>query len=117
MPREVPFTIRAVPESIREGGAGSRRIRQDAMRQNVRSTVKYCALAIALTMGAGCDSLFPKQLSDDLRWSHTKMLSDGWLESNVTAQPPVYCYHTLADADCFTVPKHEHKDRLINSSY
>ena len=45
------------------------------------------------------------------------MLRDGWLKTYPIAQPSVYCYHTLAGADCFSKPKREQRDRLISSSY
>ncbi len=87
------------------------------MRQKINTTVKYCALAIVLTMVAGCDNPYVMQLKDEFGWTEDRMLRDGWLKTYAIAQPPVYCYHTLADADCFPKQKRAQKDRLINSSY
>ncbi len=87
------------------------------MRQKINTTVKYCAAAIVLTMLAGCENPYVMQLKDEFGWTENRMLRDGWLKTYAIAQPPVYCYHTLADADCFSRQKREHKDRLINSFY
>jgi len=45
------------------------------------------------------------------------MLNNSWLKTYPIAQPPIYWYNTLGDADCFPKPKREHKDRLTSSSY
>ena len=83
----------------------------------MRHIVKYCALLVALTMVTGCENPYVKQLKDEFGWTEARMLRDGWLKSYAIAQPPVYCYHTLAEADCFAAPKRAHKDRLINAPY
>ena len=87
------------------------------MRLTSSSTLKYCMLAIIMIMASGCENPYIKQVKDEFGWTEARMLGDGWLKTNVIAQPSVYCYHTLADADCFPKPKHAHKDRQINPSY
>lgn len=87
------------------------------MRYRFYTTVKYCALAIAVTMVAGCENPYVKQLKDEFGWTEDRMLRDGWLKSYAIAQPPVYCYTTLADADCYSKPRRQHRDRLINAPY
>ena len=87
------------------------------MRRKFHTTLKFCALAIVLTMITGCGNPYLMQLRDEFGWTEAKMLQDGWLKSYPVAQPPVYCYKTLADTDCFPSQKLEHKDRQISSSY
>ena len=71
------------------------------MRRKFHTTLKFCALAIVLTMITGCGNPYLMQLRDEFGWTEAKMLQDGWLKSYPVAQPPVYCYKTLADTDCF----------------
>jgi hypothetical protein len=33
---------------------------------------------------------------------------------NVSAIPPVYCYETLADANCYSAPQEKETHRMIN---
>ena len=87
------------------------------MRYRFYTTVKYCALAIAVTMVAGCENPYVKQLKDEFGWTEDRMLRDGWLKSYAIAQPPVYCYTTLADTDCYSKPRRQHRDRLTNAPY
>jgi hypothetical protein len=87
------------------------------MRQKFHTTLKLGSFAIVLALVAGCENPHLMQLKDEFGWTEAKMVSDGWLKSRVIAQPPVYCYRTLADADCFSTPKHEHQDRLTASPY
>ena len=91
------------------------------MGRKLYTTVRYCALAIALTtvtiMVTGCENPYVKQLKDEFGWNEERMLRDGWLKTYAITQPPVYCYHTLADAECYSKPKRDQKHRLINSSY
>jgi len=87
------------------------------MRHKFYTSVKYCALAVALVMVTGCDNPYVRQMKDEFGWTEARMLRDGWLKSYAIAQPPLYCYHTLADADCFSKPKRGQQDRLISSAY
>ena len=98
-------------------GAEAPRSRQDAVRYTLQKTIKCFALAAVLTIAAGCENPHLQQVKNEFGWTETRMLSDGWLKSRVVAQPPLYCYHTLADADCFAKPNPEHKHRLIAPPY
>lgn len=92
-------------------------MRQDAMKQEHSLAAKLCGLAVALTVLAGCENPYIVQLKDEFGWTEARMLRDGWLKSYPIGQPAVYCYHTIADADCFPAQKKDQKDRLINPSY
>ena len=87
------------------------------MRKKFHTTLRYCVLATALIMVTACDNPYIKQLKDEFGWTEARMLRDGWLKSYSIGQPPVYCYHTLADADCFARPQLGEKTRLLNSAY
>ena len=68
-------------------------------------------------MVAGCENPYVMQLKDEFGWTEARMLNNAWLKTYPIAQPPIYWYNTLGDADCFPKPKREHKDRLTSSSY
>jgi hypothetical protein len=87
------------------------------VKHSLEKIVKLTALAAALTVVAGCENPHLQQVKDEFGWTEARMLSDGWLKSRVIARPPVYCYHTLADADCYSKPRPHHKHRLIAPSY
>jgi len=88
------------------------------MRQKL---LKYRALVIALPLGtvmvAGCEKPYVMQLKGEFGWIEARMLTNGWPKTYPIAQPPIYCYNTLGDADCFPKPKREYKNRLASSSY
>ena len=87
------------------------------MRVNRLRTVKICALAIALPLVAGCENPYLMQFRDEFGWTESRMLQDGWLRSRAITVQPVYCYHTLADADCFANARPDQKDRRIGADY
>ena len=87
------------------------------MKNRLRTPVRICAVAMAMAMLAGCDNPYVKQLKDEFGWTESRMLQDGWLKTYPIAQPDVYCYHTLAGPDCYSEPKRDQKDRLINATY
>ena len=74
-------------------------------------------MTLDTAMVAGCENPYVMQLKDEFGWTEARMLNNGWLKTYPIAQPPIYCYNTLGDADCFPKPKREHKDRLTSSSY
>jgi len=74
-------------------------------------------LAIVMVMVSGCKNPYLRQFKDEFGWTEARMLGDGRLKTNVIAQPSIYCYKILADADYFSKPKHAHKDRQTNPSY
>ena len=87
------------------------------MKRKLHCTMKVGALALVVTMLWGCENPYIVQLKDEFGWTEARMLRDGWLKSYSIGHPPVYCYHTLADADCFARPQPGEKTRLLNSAY
>jgi len=60
--------------------------------------------AIALGLGACDHPLIEKQRIRLGGWTQQRMLADGWLKAPPQPVARVYCYHTLADADCHAEP-------------
>ena len=87
------------------------------MKRKFITSVKYGALAIAVTIAAGCENSYVVQMRDEFGWTEARMRRDGWLKSDMIAGAPVYCYHTLGDPDCFSKQKPAQKDRRIRPSY
>ena len=114
MPLAVLFSVGTGRELIRDDPGV---LRQEAMRRKLVTSVKYGALVVALTVITGCENPYMVQLKNEFGWTEAKMRRDGWLKSYPIADAPVYCYHTLADADCFSRPKPDQKDRRMSPSY
>lgn len=87
------------------------------MRQSIYTTAKICALTAAFTLVAACENPHLMKFKDEFGWTESKMLSDGWLKSRHITAPQVYCYHTLADRDCYSEPRRSQQHRLVGSNY
>lgn len=74
------------------------------------------ALLLPLLFLGGCgvlSDLQPDRLRAKYGWTEEKMLAYGWLEGRFVPPETVYCYHTLADPECFSAEQHEEASRLI----
>ena len=87
------------------------------MARKFHNTAKAGALVLVMTMTCGCENPYVVQLKNEFGWTEARMLRDGWLKSYPIAEAPVYCYRTLADADCFAKPQAGQKDRQISPAY
>jgi hypothetical protein len=70
-------------------------------------------LVAALLLGA-CDNPYIQQFKQEFGWTEARMVNDGWLEGRRIPTGPVYCYETLAQADCYATAKERRDDQLIN---
>jgi len=74
------------------------------------------ALLLAVLFLAGCDTLadlHPDRLRAKYGWTEEKMLARGWLDGRFIPAQTAYCYHTLADPECFEEPQPGEESRLI----
>jgi len=57
--------------------------------------------AVTLVLGA-CDHPWVEKQRIALGgWTQDRMLADGWLQAKPEPAVKAYCYHTLADPDCY----------------
>lgn len=80
-------------------------IGQVAMAQRYQTHLRIGLLVCALIFLGGCENPYIKRLKTEFGWNEERMLSDGWLKGRRIPTQPVYCYETLADADCFLEPR------------
>ena len=84
-------------------------------RQIMRRLVAGIALLGAASLLPACTTepdFVYLGLIPPLTESH--VISSGWLEPTLSiAMAPVYCYSTLAAADCFEVPQFGEEGRLV----
>ena len=73
-------------------------------------------MTLFTVMVAGFENPYVMQLKGEYGWTEARMLTNGWLKTYPIAQPPIYCYNTLGDGDCFPKPKREYKEPLTSSS-
>lgn len=77
-------------------------------------SVSSC-LTIALLGGllAGCSTKFYDALVEHYGWNEERIVAHGWAMPRPTLVEPVYCYRTLADAECHEKPLEEPGERLV----
>ena len=51
--------------------------------------------------------------ADEPGWIEYTILKHGWARAHPKTPPQIYCYRTLADADCYEVPQPHMEERLI----
>lgn len=86
---------------------------------------RFAALAAFILLLAGCGN--PFDLKDtpygeayrwqtEYAWTEDTILRHGWTETGkrkTPKDPPVYCYKTIGDADCYRSPRPGQAARIV----
>lgn len=75
------------------------------MNQKYHTSLKIGLLVCALVFLGGCENPYVKKLKTEFGWTEARMVSDGWLKGGRIETDPIYCYETIADADCYRTPR------------
>lgn len=62
------------------------------------------AAVLALVLGACTGPEYEKRRIKMGGWTQERMLADGWIKAPPEKTVPVFCYRTLANADCHSAP-------------
>jgi hypothetical protein len=84
------------------------------MRSIVCAPLVAALLLATLALLAGCDLPYFQEFQQKYAFTEEKELSKGWIVGAEVPPEPIYCYRTLAEADCYTAaePQRE-RGRLI----
>lgn len=84
----------------------------------VRFTV-LTAAALAVSLLSGCKDLRKGEYGEAFEWTtepawnERTILKHGWARSTPKDTRPIYCYRTLAAADCYDTPQPQFEGRLV----
>lgn len=79
----------------------------------MRSIGRIALLITTAALLGGCTVVLMQEVKKNYGWTEESMLRDGWLDAREVRLEPVFCYRTIADADCYREAQVGERNRLI----
>ena len=79
----------------------------------LRSIGRIALLLATAALLGGCTVVMMEEVRERYGWTEESMLRDGWLDARKARVEPIFCYRTIADADCYREAQVGERNRLI----